>query len=275
MACVGHAVMQRVQEPQWFLSGASGSSSSVVMISPRKIQLPRRRLMSLVCVPTNPIPARCARSRSSNGPVSTYQSDRVSAPPSWFMKLVNSFRRSPRTSWESANRANMATKPNFRFPVSWLRIFVVDQGTVALGTDASQDLLRRRPQAGDERVQLEAGQVVRVRRQAAAGGDDRLGAAGQFLHDLLFQGAKRRFPIGVENIRDGAAGAGLDRLVRVEVIEVQHVGHKPAHGRLARAHETDERDVDELAGVVHCVKLAQASRWRNLKCKRGTRPPQG
>ncbi len=41
MALVGQAVMQRVQWPQWFFSSASGSSSSVVMISERKIQLPQ------------------------------------------------------------------------------------------------------------------------------------------------------------------------------------------------------------------------------------------
>ena len=36
MAAVGQAAMQRVQEPQWFFSGGSGSSSRVVMISDRK-----------------------------------------------------------------------------------------------------------------------------------------------------------------------------------------------------------------------------------------------
>ena len=45
MAFVGQAAMQRVHLPQWFRSGASGSSSSVVRISARKIQLPSLRLM--------------------------------------------------------------------------------------------------------------------------------------------------------------------------------------------------------------------------------------
>ena len=99
MAAVGQAAMQRVQEPQRFFSGASGSSSSVVMISERKIQLPSWRLMRLVCLPMNPSPARCARSRSSSGPVSTYHSERVPAPPSSFTNSASCFRRSPSTSW--------------------------------------------------------------------------------------------------------------------------------------------------------------------------------
>ena len=82
MAAVGQASRQRRQEPQWFFSGASGGSSSVVMISARKNQLPSLRLIRLVCLPMNPSPARCAKSRSSNGPVSTYHSERVCPPPS-------------------------------------------------------------------------------------------------------------------------------------------------------------------------------------------------
>ncbi len=54
-----------------------GRQFSVVKISARKIQLPRRRLMRLVCLPTKPRPARWAKSRSNTGPVSTYQSERV------------------------------------------------------------------------------------------------------------------------------------------------------------------------------------------------------
>ena len=99
IACVGQAVMQRVQEPHRFFSAASGSSSSVVMISARKNQLPSRRLIRFVCLPAKPSPARCARSRSSNGPVSTYQSERVSAPPSWLTASVSCLSGAASTSW--------------------------------------------------------------------------------------------------------------------------------------------------------------------------------
>ena len=77
IASVGHAAMQRVQLPQRFFSGGSGSISTVVMISLRRIQLPSFRLMRFVCLPMKPRPDRCARSRSSKGPVSTYQRKRA------------------------------------------------------------------------------------------------------------------------------------------------------------------------------------------------------
>ena len=68
---------------------------------------------------------------------------------------------------------------------------------------------------------------------------------------LLFQFAESRFAVLVKNVRDGPARARLNQFVRVEIIEMQLVGHQPAHGRLARAHETDEREIDEVAVVVH------------------------
>src|SRR5829696_9006869 len=82
IAAVGQAVKQRVQEPHRFFSGGSGSSSRVVKISDRKIQLPSFRLIKLVCLPTKPKPERWAKSRSKIGPVSTYDNDRVFGPPS-------------------------------------------------------------------------------------------------------------------------------------------------------------------------------------------------
>ena len=45
---------------------------------------------------------------------------------------------------------------------------------------------------------------------------------------------------------------GLDHLIRVEKFEAQLVGDEPAHGGLARAHETDERDVDDMAAL--CIE---------------------
>ena len=52
-------------------------------------------------------------------------------------------------------------------------------------------------------------------------------------------------PSVVKNVRDGPAGARLNQFVRVEIIEMQLLGHEPAHGSFARAHETDEREIDE------------------------------
>ena len=75
--------------------------------------------------------------------------------------------------------------------------------------------------------------------------------AREFTDDLPFERAKGRLAVGLENIRDGAARARLNQLVRVEIIEMQLVGHEPADGGLARAHETDEREIDDAAVALH------------------------
>ena len=61
-----------------------------------------------------------------------------------------------------------------------LRIGVVEQGTVRLVFHALPDFFRRRPEADDQGVRLEAGEVFWIHRQAAAGGDDRFRAACEF-----------------------------------------------------------------------------------------------
>jgi hypothetical protein len=45
---------------------------------------------------------------------------------------------------------------------------------------------------------------------------------------------------------------------------MQLLGGEPAHGRLARAHETDERDVDDLAVVLHGHGLTDFHARRTL-----------
>ena len=98
-APVGQALRQRVQDPQRLCSGASGSSSAVVRISARRNQLPRLREIRLVCLPTNPTPARWAKSRSRMGPVSTYQSDRCDTPASVSRNSVRARKGSLSRSW--------------------------------------------------------------------------------------------------------------------------------------------------------------------------------
>ena len=70
-ACVGQASRQAVQVPQCdAANGSSGVSSRSVSSAPRKKKLPRCGLMSIVFLPTQPSPARRAKSRSSSGAVS-------------------------------------------------------------------------------------------------------------------------------------------------------------------------------------------------------------
>ena len=68
----GQASTQRWQSPQQIRHGSSGSSDSVVTISPKKKYDPRPGNMRRLLRPINPIPARCAQYFSRMGAVSTH-----------------------------------------------------------------------------------------------------------------------------------------------------------------------------------------------------------
>ena len=144
-----------------------------------------------------------------------------------------------------------------------LRIFPVQQWTMVLVPHPLPDFIWRGPKADHERVLLEAGQIRGIHRKSPAGGDDRSGACRELLDDVLFERAKHRFAVAVENVRDGPARPGLDQLIRVKVVKAQLLGNKAAHGGLACAHEPDERDVGEAAVTLHGFMITQACRRRN------------
>ena len=69
-APVGQTSTQARHAPHDVRSGGSGSSSSVVTISPRNTAEPRPCTIRLVCLPIHPSPARAAKARSASGAVS-------------------------------------------------------------------------------------------------------------------------------------------------------------------------------------------------------------
>jgi hypothetical protein len=165
-----------------------------------------------------------------------------------------------------ADRAQFRVQQHIGLAIKWfargeqladfrLRIRVVQQWTVTLISDPFPNFFRRCPKADDQRVRLETVEIFRVRRQTAARGDDGLGVAGQFGDRFFFERAKSRFAFRLENIGDGAARAGLDHFVRVEIVKMQLFGDEPANGSLARAHETDEREIDDMAAALHSDKV--------------------
>ncbi len=139
-----------------------------------------------------------------------------------------------------------------QFADFFLRIGVVEQGTVRLVFDALPDFFRRRPEADDQRVRLEAGEVFRIRRQAAAGGDDRLRRGRQVPRPASSSSARKAGSPSVLKMSAMVRPVPrLDHFVRVEIIEMQLLGDEPAHGGLARAHEADEREIDDAAVALH------------------------
>ena len=136
------------------------------------------------------------------------------------------------------------------------RVGFVEQGAMSLAVDALEDSFRRRPQTDDEGVLLETNQIGRVHGQAAAGGDYAAGASGQFPDESVFQFPKGGFAVLGENLRDALAGARFDEFIGVEKVETQLLGHEPADGGLARAHETNQGQIDEIAGGSHANELS-------------------
>ena len=94
-----------------------------------------------------------------------------------------------------------------QFADFFLRVGIVEQGPVRLVADAFPDFFRRRPEAHDERVSFQRGEIFRIGRQAAAGGNHGFMSRGQFADDLPFQRAESRFAVLGKNVGNGPAGA--------------------------------------------------------------------
>ena len=75
--------------------------------------------------------------------------------------------------------------------------------------------------------------------------------ARKFSDNFFFERAKGRFAVGLENVDDDAACAGMYHFVLVDIITVQRLGDETANGSLARAHETDKREIDDAAVALH------------------------
>jgi hypothetical protein len=145
----------------------------------------------------------------------------------------------------------------------WIRM--AEQGTMSLAAHPFPNFFRRCPEANDERMAFEAGEIVRIRGQSAAAGNNGFLSGGEFDDDFSFELAKKRFAFLRKNLADGFAGARFDDVIGVEESEVQLAGDQLADGGLAGSHETDERNVLNLARGAHRIELADLARDGTLK----------
>ena len=107
---------------------------------------------------------------------------------------------------------------------------------------------------------FEAGEIVGIRRQAAAGGNDGFFSRDEFADDFFFRASRNAgSPSLGENFTDGFAGARFDDVIGVEKSEVQLRGDQLADGGFARSHETDERNILNLAHGAHRIELTDLS----------------
>src|SRR3954470_11412893 len=97
--------------------------------------------------------------------------------------------------------------------------------------------IRRCPQTNDQRVLLEAAQMLRICADASSSRDDCSPQFLQFGNDFPFRVAKNAFAAVGKNVGNSLTGAALDHLVGVNEVEVQLRGNQPAYGRLSSPHE--------------------------------------
>ena len=103
---------------------------------------------------------------------------------------------------------------------------------------------------------FEAGEIGRIGGQSAAGGDDGLIAGSKFMNELRFKLAKSWLAVLRKDFCDLFSAALLDEGVGIEQFKLELFGDEAAHGGFARAHETDEGDVGDVAGGGHAHEVA-------------------
>lgn len=131
-------------------------------------------------------------------------------------------------------------------------IGTIEEGAVGLVAGALPDGFGGGPEADDEGVFFQAGEVGGVDDEAAAGGDDAVGTGFEIADEVGFELAKDGFSVFGEDAGDGFVGAFFEEFIGVEKGEAEVVGDMVADGGFAGAHETDEGKVaDGGSGFVH------------------------
>jgi len=118
-------------------------------------------------------------------------------------------------------------------------------------TNALEDLLRRGPEADDERVRFQTGKIGVVGRQSTASRDNGSVASRQLRDDPALPVAENRFPVLLENVFYAGAGTRFDNRVRVEECEMQLVRDEASNGGFTRAHKANQGEIAQLTGIIH------------------------
>lgn len=156
------------------------------------------------------------------------------------------------------NRANIGANQNVGFTIisftlgqqpanRLLRIGRAQQGPMRLMSNAAPNHFRRGPETNDERMHLEAGEIVSIGDQAASRRNDISLKLAQFLHNVSFDLSKFFFSVLGKDRADGFMKMALDHVVRVHNAKSKHPREQMSHGGLARAHETNQRNIVDLA----------------------------
>jgi len=104
-------------------------------------------------------------------------------------------------------------------------------------------------------MRLKAGQVVRVDRQSAPGGNDRLLTPGQFLDYPSLPLTKDPLAVLSKNVTNPLPGSRLDDLVSVQKGEMEQIGRHPTHARFTTAHESNQGKIADGTRASHIAQL--------------------
>ena len=107
------------------------------------------------------------------------------------------------------------------------------------------------PEANDQGVPLEAGEIFGKSHRATASGDDQSAPGFQPGDGFAFQFAKGVLTGFVENFAHGNAGFGFHQRIGIHKLKPQLARHRAAHGRFPTSHESHEGKVVDGAWVRH------------------------
>jgi hypothetical protein len=96
--------------------------------------------------------------------------------------------------------------------------------------------------------------IARIQHRAAAGGEHRARLLGELGDHLALAPPETRFALALENQRDVGAGHALNFLVAVHEGEAQQLSQLLAHGSLARAHGSNQKNAVaayHAAGIIN------------------------
>ena len=92
---------------------------------------------------------------------------------------------------------------------------------------------------------------ILLARCSAAGGDDAVIEGEHFEQCSVFQSAKRRFPVPLEQQGNRRVVFFFDIEIQVDEVHVQPVGESFANGALSRTRKADEDDIVHLHHFKH------------------------
>jgi len=156
---------------------------------------------------------------------------------------------------------------NFR---QWIRF--IQQRAMGLIVDAVPNFFRRSPETNDERMAFEAGEIIGIHRQAAAGRNDGFLSQSKLGDDFPFQLAEGRFAVLGKNLADAFIRPRLDDVIGIQKSKVQLLGDELAHGRFPRSHEANERNVLNVALGAHPNEVADLGDNRTKKTSNNQHP---